>query len=208
MEVTAVIPAYNEEGRIGNVLEAVKKSNKVDYIIVIDDGSEDRTAQVVQSMGINVIRNSENMGKGGALYKGFRDSHSEVILFLDADLVGLKPEHVDLLVTPVIMGECDMTVGVFENGRLATDIAQKVAPFLSGQRAIRREILKKINCLEISRYGAEVALTRYVYKNNIRLKEVVLEDVSHVMKEEKLGFFRGFKERLRMYWDIVKALRD
>ncbi len=208
MEVTAVIPAYNEEERIGKVLEAVKASSKVNRIIVIDDGSDDRTAQTAQDMGAEVIKNNHNMGKGGALHKGFRECTSEIILFLDADLIGLKSVHVDQLIEPVLAGECDMSVGIFENGRFATDLAQKVAPFLSGQRAIRREILMDVSGLEISRYGVETALTRYVHKNNIKIKEVLLPDVSHVMKEEKLGFVRGFAERLRMYWDIVRALRS
>lgn len=207
MRVTAIIPAYNEEERIGKVLEAVKEAELVDRIVVIDDGSRDNTAQVAINMGVEVIKNSENMGKGGALYKGVRNCFSEIILFIDADLVGLKPEHVDDLVRPVLSGDWDMTVGIFANGRFATDLAQKVAPFLSGQRAIRREILEGISGIEISRYGVEVALTRYVHRHHVRIKEVVLKDVSHVMKEEKMGFVRGFTERLRMYWDIVKALK-
>lgn len=207
MRVTAIIPAYNEEERIGKVLEAVKEAELVDHIVVIDDGSRDNTAQVAINMGVEVIKNSENMGKGGALYKGVRNCFSEIILFIDADLVGLKPEHVDDLVRPVLSGDWDMTVGIFANGRFATDLAQKVAPFLSGQRAIRREILEGISGIEISRYGVEVALTKYVHRHHVRIKEVVLKDVSHVMKEEKMGFVRGFTERLRMYWDIVKALK-
>ncbi len=207
MKVTALIPAYNEEDRIGSVLEAVKNSCMVDEIIVVDDGSRDKTAEVAEKMGVKVIINDKNMGKGGALCKGLENCQSEVILFLDADLCGFKPQDADRLVQPVLSGEWDMTVGIFTNGRLATDIAQKMAPFLSGQRAIKRHVLRQISGLEISRYGVEVALTRYVKKNKIRLKEVHLEDVSHIMKEEKLGLIRGFSERLKMYWDIVKALK-
>jgi glycosyltransferase involved in cell wall biosynthesis len=207
MEVTAIIPAFNEEERIANVLEAVKASSLVNRIIVVDDGSEDRTAEVAEKMDVMVIKNDKNMGKGGALCKGLRNCTSEVILFLDADLCGLEPKDIDAMLIPVISGNYDMTIGIFANGRLTTDLAQKVAPFLSGQRAIKRKILNDISGLEISRYGAEVALTRYVKKNEVRLKEVTLEHVSHIMKEEKLGIIRGFTERLKMYWDIVKALR-
>jgi glycosyltransferase involved in cell wall biosynthesis len=206
MRVTAIIPAYNEEERIGTVLEAVKSSKLVDEIIVVDDGSEDNTAEAAKKLGVRVIVNDENLGKGGALCRGLEDCQADIILFLDADLCGLKTEDVDHLLLPVISGEWDMTIGVFSNGRLTTDLAQKVAPFLSGQRAIKRQVLEGISGLEISRYGVEVALTRYVKKNNIRLKEVHLENVSHVMKEEKLGIIRGFAERLRMYRDIVKVL--
>lgn len=207
MKVTAVIPAYNEEERIGKVLDAVNKSSYIDRTIVVDDGSTDGTTKVAGEMGVEVIRNDKNIGKGGALCRGFENCNSEIILFLDADLCGLLPEQVDALVQPVIQGDCDMTVGIFANGRLTTDLAQKVAPFLSGQRAIRREVLESINGLEISRYGVEIALTRYVHKNGVRIREVPLRDVSHVMKEEKLGLIKGFAERMKMYWDIVKALR-
>ena len=206
MKTTAIIPAFNEEERIGTVLEAVKKSKLVDEIIVVDDGSDDRTAEVAMKMGVSVIVNDKNLGKGGALCRGLKNSQSDVILFLDADLCGLKPEDVDHLLQPVISGDWDMTIGIFANGRLATDLAQKVAPFLSGQRAIKRKILMDISGLEISRYGVEVALTRYVKKEKIRIKEIHLEDVSHVMKEEKLGIIRGFAERLKMYRDIVKVM--
>jgi len=206
MRVTAIIPAYNEEERISTVLEAVKKSKRVDEIIVVDDGSEDKTAEVALNTGVKVIVNDKNLGKGGALCKGLRNCQSEVILFLDADLCGFETEDADHLLEPVISGDYDMTIGIFANGRLTTDLAQKVAPFLSGQRAIRRQILNDISGLEISRYGVEIALTRYVKKNNVRLKEVELVDVSHVMKEEKRGIIRGFAERLKMYRDIVKVM--
>lgn len=207
MEVAAIIPALNEEERITKVLDAVKESTYVNRIIVVDDGSEDGTAEVAKKKGIEVIRNDKNMGKGGALCKGLSNCTSEIILFLDADLCGLAARDVDALLKPVLSGQYDMSIGIFSNGRLTTDLAQRMAPFLSGQRAIKRNILNDIDGLEISRFGAEVALTRYVKKNNVRIKEVTLEHVSHVMKEEKLGLIRGFKERLKMYLDIVKALR-
>ncbi len=208
MEVTAIIPALNEEERIANVLDAVKKSGLVDRIIVVDDGSGDRTAEVAEEMDVEVIRNDKNIGKGGALCKGLKNCTSDVILFVDADLCGLEPKDIDALLRPVISDKYDMSVGIFSNGRLTTDLAQRVAPFLSGQRAIKRNILNDISGLEISRYGAEVAINRYVKKNRVRIKEVILEHVSHVMKEEKMGLIRGFAERLKMYWDIVKALKD
>jgi glycosyltransferase involved in cell wall biosynthesis len=208
MEVTAIIPALNEEERIANVLDAVKKSGLVDRIIVVDDGSGDRTAEVAEEMDVEVIRNDKNIGKGGALCKGLKNCTSDVILFVDADLCGLEPKDIDALLRPVISDKYDMSVGIFSNGRLTTDLAQRVAPFLSGQRAIKRNILNDISGLEISRYGAEVAINRYVKKNRVRIKEVTLEHVSHVMKEEKMGLIRGFAERLKMYWDIVKALKD
>ena len=61
--------------------------------------------------------------------------------------------------------------------------------------------------MDATRYGIEVALTRYAENSGIRVKEVVLHDLTHVMKEEKLGFLRGFCARLKMYWEIVKSVK-
>jgi hypothetical protein len=52
-----------------------------------------------------------------------------------------------------------------------------------------------------------MALTKYVEKENIIVKEVILEDLTHVMKEEKFGLVRGFFERLKMYWEVYKGAR-
>ena len=102
--------------------------------------------------------------------------------------------------------EADVTIGIFEDGRFATDFAQKIAPFLSGQRAIRVDILRNIPDMEISRYGVEVAINRYIRKNEVKVKLVKLPGLTQVMKEEKLGLVKGLRERMRMYWDIIKNL--
>ena len=99
-----------------------------------------------------------------------------------------------------------MTVGLFEKGRAATDLAQKMAPFLSGQRALQRELLEKISGLDLSRFGLEIALSTYFEKNKIDYLEVHLNDLSHVMKEEKLGIGKGLLARLKMYGEILKYL--
>jgi hypothetical protein len=90
---------------------------------------------------------------------------------------------------------------------MATDLAQAVAPFLSGQRAVRREILDEIGDMDITRFGIEVALTRHVRAKNYRVENVVLSGLTHRMKEEKLGFARGLMARLRMYWEIVRNVQ-
>jgi hypothetical protein len=53
-----------------------------------------------------------------------------------------------------------------------------------------------------------VALTKYINRSSIRVREVSLPDMTHVTKEEKLGIFKGVQARLRMYWDIIKMLRS
>ncbi|HPL98673.1 MAG TPA: glycosyltransferase family 2 protein [Bacillota bacterium] len=206
MNVTAVIPAYNEEQTIADVVKCVISIDKIQKVIVVSDGSTDSTAEIARECGADVIELDENVGKGGAIRAGINECGTEIILFLDADLIGLTEKHVLDLIEPVIDNKTDMTIGIFKNGRMVTDLAQKVTPYLSGQRAIKKSIIDKIPNIDITRYGVEVALTKYVDKFNVRVQEVDLPDMTHVTKEEKLGIIRGMHARLKMYWDIVKIL--
>ncbi len=207
MQVSAVIPGYNEEKTISDVVKVVTQVPLVNEVIVVDDGSEDNTATVACDAGAKVITLPENHGKGGAMMFGVRNAAGDIILFLDADLIGLTEKHVVDLLLPVYRGGIDMTLGVFGHGRLATDLAQYFAPFLSGQRAVRRQVLEQISDLEVTRFGVEIALTRYALENDLKVQEVELQDLTHVMKEEKLGMVKGFLARLKMYWEIAQHVK-
>lgn len=204
-EIVTIIPAYNEEKNIGQVLDVLTNIDILNHIIVVSDGSTDLTVEVALSYGVEVLELQENRGKGGAMKAGVDYySRADIILFLDADLIGLQQKHIYCLLEPVISGEADMTIGIFEKGRKATDLAQKMAPFLSGQRAIKRYILENISDMDIARFGVEIALHRYVEENGAKVKEVVLPELSHIMKEEKLGLWKGMAARMKMYWEIFR----
>ncbi len=203
--IAAIIPAYNEEKTIGSVISAVKEVDLIDYIIVISDGSNDNTALIAGLYeGVEVIELSDNIGKSKALLKAVEMTKSDILLFLDADLIGITSKHITDLLLPIICDDSDMTIGVFNNGRVITDIAQMVTPYLSGQRALKRKIIEDIAHIDITRFGIEMAITQYVSKSNIDVLEVILDNVTHVMKEEKMGIVKGFRERIKMYWDIIK----
>jgi glycosyltransferase involved in cell wall biosynthesis len=207
MKVAAIVPAYNEAQRIGPVLDALDGARLVDTVIVVDDGSRDGTAQAVPGdNGIRTLVLPRNRGKGGAMKAGVDTTDADVVLFLDADLVGLEPGQIDALVAPVLAGEADMAIGVFRGGRYLTDLSQRLVPYISGQRAMRREVFLEVPGLEGVRSGVEVALTRYAKSKSLRVKNVPLDGVTHVMKEEKLGALRGVWGRLRMYYEIGKCV--
>lgn len=207
MKTAVIIPAYNEEQTIEEVIKVVQQVPLVEETIVVSDGSTDSTAQVAQSLGARVIKLPENIGKGGAMMVGVNNTDADVVLFLDADLIGLEPWHVVDLLLPVLDGRADMTVGIFEQGRLATDLAQFIAPYLSGQRAVKRQLMLQLSNLELTRFGVEVALTRFAKTSGLNVFDVELKDMSHVMKEEKLGVVKGIMARLKMYWEIAKCVR-
>lgn len=199
-----VIPAFNEEKTVAEVVRIASQSH-LGIIYVIDDGSTDSTADIATQAGATVIRLPNNLGKGGVLHHAAMNLTEDVLILLDADLVGLTPAHIHALAAPVVAGEVDMTRGLFRGGRMQTSLAQYLAPQLSGQRAILRVKLAAISELDKSRYGVEIAITKHAKKANWRTRDVWLNNVSQVMKEEKRGFLRGFFIRLKMYADIARA---
>lgn len=207
MKVAAIVPAYNEEKTVGGVIETLLSCAAIHEIIVVSDGSSDSTAEVAKSYPIRVIDLQANLGKGGAMKAGAEQTKCDILLFIDADLVGLSPKHIDALLEPVLSGTTIMSIGVFSEGRPSTDLAQKLAPSLSGQRAIKRELFEKVPRLEESRYGVEVALTRFAEQQGIEIVAVPLPALSQVIKEEKLGFVQGTRARIKMYWDIIKSIK-
>lgn len=207
MRVAAVVPAYNEEERIPAVLDAIKSAKLVNEIVVVSDGSTDGTYELVSSdPAVKAVGLEVNRGKGGAMRAGAESTDADVVLFLDADLIGMDGEKVDAIVRPLIEGSADMAIGIFKSGRGVTDLAQLIAPYISGQRAMRRDTFIGIPKLEGARSGVETAITKYYRARNLRVRRVTLWGCTHCMKEEKLGFARGFVGRMKMYYDISKIL--
>ncbi|MCY0884859.1 MAG: glycosyltransferase family 2 protein [Firmicutes bacterium] len=204
--VAAVVPAYNEAEHIGAVLAVLRAVPELSEVIVVSDGSTDNTAEVARAYGARVVELPENLGKGAAMKAGAEEARADVIVFLDADLVGLTPAHVRDLLAPVLAGETDATVGIFEGGRPSTDLAQAMAPFLSGQRAVRREIMARVDHLDEARFGVELKLHRQLKRMGKEPRAVILKDVTQVLKEEKMGLVKGFAARMRMYWEILREI--
>ena len=208
-KVAAIVPAYNEVERISAVLDAIKSAKLVDEIVVISDGSTDGTYELVSAdPEVKAVQLEANRGKGGAMRAGAEHTDAEVILFLDADLTGMDGEKVDMIVQPVIEGTADMAIGIFKSGRKSTDLAQFVSPYISGQRAMRRDVFVGIPKLETARSGVETAITKYFRRRKMRVRRVTLLGCTHFMKEEKLGLIRGLAGRMRMYYDIGKIMLD
>ena len=100
--VTILIPAYNEEPRIGAVLDVVCSYPREKHIIVIDDGSQDDTYKAAKRDSVKVLRHEKNLGKGAALQTGIDYAkESPFWLFLDADLINLGHHHMDALLLPL-----------------------------------------------------------------------------------------------------------
>ena len=167
-----LIPAYNEADHVARVVGAAKATGYA--VWVVDDGSEDATAACARKAGAEVLTLPENQGKGGAVFAGAAHIVAEVIVFIDADLLGLRPEHIMALAEPVLAGRATMTRGVFTGGRWRTTTAQRLTPQLSGQRAVVRERLLEVPGLAKSRYGVEVLITEHAKRAGWTVQDVPL----------------------------------
>ncbi len=207
--VTVLIPAYNEGPRIGAVLDVVCNYSRSKRVIVIDDGSEDNTAEMAGKFPVTVLRHEKNRGKGAALQTGMDYvGRSPLWMFLDADLINLKECHMDSLIDPLEQDpSLGMTVGMLTGGgKKNVDLAQRYFGILNGQRGLSDFFVKLLPSLNWARFGVEIFLSKYAELRGVPVAKPVLENITHYTKEEKYGFSRGFPYRLQMYKECLYSL--
>lgn len=198
--IAVVIPAFNEQDTVPEVVRVGLQLTP--EVVVASDGSSDDTAQAARQAGAKVVELMENVGKGPALYAALEATEAEFIVMLDADLTGLTLEHLQTLLRPVIAGELDMSIGVFEGGGFVTDWGNKLTPHLSGQRVARRDWLLGVPHLDEERWP-EPAITAHLKDTGARWDYIELPQVAQVVKEKKRGFWKGAKARTKMYADLI-----
>lgn len=213
--ISAIIPAYNEEGWVGKTVEALFKLPEIDEVIVVDDGSSDKTALEALSAGAVVCRNSTNRGKSQALRDGAGISRGELLAFVDADLRDSALE-VRKLILPVAADEADMTVARFNSKGKAAGLGlvkalafwsirlytgQEMLAPLSGQRVIKRSLWEAID-FKAEGFAAEVALTIESIRKGFRVKEIPVE-MSHRMRGND---FHSYLHRGSQFFAVMKLL--
>jgi glycosyltransferase involved in cell wall biosynthesis len=207
--VTAVIPAWNEARTVGAVVYAALDAQLVDDVVVVDNASSDSTAAVAAAHGARVVYEA-SPGKGEAMWAGVAAADAGVVVFLDADLVGLRSEHIDSLVAAVVSGRADMACGLFDRGPLANRIFLRHLPVLTGQRALRRELFERLDRNDLHGYRVEAALNSLIGQLDLARHDQVLPGLWHRTKEEKLASpVVGHATKLRMLatvcWSYVRC---
>jgi glycosyltransferase involved in cell wall biosynthesis len=208
--ISVIIPAYNEADRILNVLSVLEQIDYLEKIVVVDDGSRDATSPVVRKQQqedtrIQLIQNDRNRGKGQSVFNAWEYCTTPYILMLDADLQGLKPDHIHQLCNPVLHHQADMTLGLFRGGQFATDFSHWAAPWLTGQRCMCSEILGNLSLEAARGYGIETAITVLARQMHYRVRRVYLMGMSHPPGEIHRGGIPGLINRIRMYIHIFRA---
>lgn len=190
--VSVVIPAFNEENNIGDVLHRTHETlNALQLpfeILVVDDGSEDNTAQQAHNYKATTLRNGKNQGKGHALSRGFKQARGEIIITMDAD-GSHRPEDLKKLLIPITNG-ADLVFGsrflqLYEekatkrlhilgnklfNLLIYIITRKKITDSQTGFRAYKRRLLKDIQ-LTSKGYEIDTELTMKCLTNGCCVEE-------------------------------------
>jgi glycosyltransferase involved in cell wall biosynthesis len=211
--VSVLIPAYNEETTIESVLLRVLDQAVVKEIIVIDDGSTDKTvenAQKVIDSRIRIIRQGTNHGKTAAIARGVKAASGAVIIIQDADFE-YDPSEIPLVVGPILEGYADVVYGsrflvrraarvVYFYHYVANRFLTLCSNFLTnlnltdietGYKAFRAEVLKGMP-FKSSGFGMEVEITASIAQLPLRIYEVPISYYGRTYDEgKKIGLRDG-----------------
>lgn len=210
MGTTAVIAAYNEERTIGHVLGVLTEHRLIDEVIVVSDGSTDRTVDIARSYkDVKVIALRENRGKGFAMKVGVDNASHGLLFFADGDMI-VTDEHVDALVLPVLRGDCEMNIGVRHRGPLLDwfHLKMQFGPVLSGIRVMTRDVWDIVPLQYQERFKIEAALNCFCSRAGLRQLHTIIHNLGHLTKESKRGVASGLKARWEMSREVFLLLFD
>lgn len=203
--VVAIIPAYNEEQTIANIVRTLLSSRLIDDVFVISDGSTDRTKEKAEQAGARVHQLSETFGKGEAMIHAATHTNEPILAFFDADLIGLTHDHIERLLRPVITGEQVMNVGARDRGKFWTSISRRL-PLISGERAMRREVFEGVPQEFLHGFMVETALNYYCRSRKLRYGSIEMPGLTFRRKYQKVGLYRAVVQYARMFWQVGVAM--
>jgi glycosyltransferase involved in cell wall biosynthesis len=210
--LTCVIPAFNEAPRIGAVLAAALAAAEIDEVIVVDDGSTDTTARVVEDWKtrhprLRLIRQPENRGKSRAVVAGLRAARGTYLMLIDSDLTGLASVQLSRLAVPVIAGRADASISLRGNAPLGWRALG--IDYISGERVMPRAVLAdQLEALEqLPRFGLEVFMNRLWLDEGFTIAVVRWPQVASPVKSAKCGgVIAGLKADIAMMADIFRTI--
>lgn len=205
-KISCIIPAYNEEKGIINVLPIViPLLGKYLYeIIVVDDGSKDNTKKIVESFPkVKLIVHGTNKGKSRAVSDGIKASKGDYIFLLDADLKFLNKSNIIDLITPIENNTADVSISYRKNSWPLFPF--KRIDYLSGERIIPKSYLfEKINQMSLlPSYGLEVFINKIIIKKKLAISVVQWPNVENNFSQNKRGWLKGISTIIKVWWNIL-----
>jgi len=205
-KVSCIIAAYNEGPWIDAVLSVISNNSLIDEIIVVNDGSKDDTKLVVEKYSnVQLISYSKNKGKTFAVMTGLSRAKGNIIMLLDADLLFLNDNDIKNLILPVTSGEADVSMSICQNSSLPYKMLG--VDFESGQRVFHKKIIPDLKVLShLPKYGLEVFINNIIIKNKLKLKIVNWGTVVAIRKSQKIGWWYGTYEEMKMTSQVVSTI--
>ncbi len=220
--LSVIIPCYNEKGTIASLIAMVQASPWVQEIIVVDDGSQDKSREILEAISdpqVRVIMHTVNQGKGAALRTGFSHATSEFVIVQDADLE-YDPSEYPLVLEPLLDNRADVVFGSrFLSGRphrvlyfwhslgnrfltlmsnMFTDL--NLTDMETCYKCFRREVIQAID-IEEDRFGFEPEITAKLAKLHLRIYEV---GISYSGRTYDEGKKIGWRDGVRAIYCIVR----
>ncbi|HKG20296.1 MAG TPA: glycosyltransferase family 2 protein [Blastocatellia bacterium] len=224
MKISVVIPVYNEEATIAELIRRVAAVEIPKEIIIVDDGSTDGTRDALAGIekqydNVRLFLRAANAGKGAALRHGFQQATGDFVLVQDADLE-YDPSDYGVLLKPLIEGKADVVYGsrflttkehrvLFfwhsVGNRLLTLISNmftnlNLSDMETGYKVFRREVIQAID-LEQKRFGFEPEVTVKISRMKLRIYEV---GISYYGRTYEEGKKIGWKDGVQALWCILK----
>jgi glycosyltransferase involved in cell wall biosynthesis len=220
--LSVVVPCYNEEATIQSLINLVLNSPWVAEIIVVDDGSKDRSREILASIDnakVRVVLHEVNQGKGAALRTGFKHATAEYVIVQDADLE-YDPTEYPVVLEPLLDDRADVVFGSrFLSGRphrvlyFWHSLGNKFLTLMSNMftdlnltdmetcyKCFRREVIQSID-IEEDRFGFEPEITAKLAKSRVRIYEV---GISYSGRTYDEGKKIGWRDGVRAVYCIVR----
>jgi glycosyltransferase involved in cell wall biosynthesis len=223
MQLSVVIPVYNERETIHRIVQAVQAVPVEKELVIVDDYSTDGTreelARIEQAENVRVLLHEINQGKGAALRTGFQAARGEVVIVQDADLEYDPGEH-PKVIQPILDGKADVCYGSrygfaeshkvhaywhTQMNKFLTWLSNVFSGLLLSDmetcfKAFRRDVIQAID-IEEDRFGFEPEITAKVAALRLRVWEVAISYEGRTFDEGKKI---GWRDGVRALWCILK----
>jgi len=220
MKLSVIIPAYNEGGTIAQIIEQVKAAQLPNglerEIIVVNDGSTDQTAAIVEQYSSVQLFNQDNLGKTAAVLKGIEISTGDIIIIQDADLE-YHPDQYAKLVKPIMAGEHQVVygsrfMGTIQNMRSRIRLVNfvtnltlncifrtKLTDNNTCYKLFKKDILNDITIIS-THFGFDTEVTVKLLQKGVHIHEIPIDYVGRSREEgKKIGFVTGFGSYLQIF---------